>query len=110
MASDIPARAYATVREEGTDTGEVFFRPLGVNLVFDFVVLELNSEKADAVNAACGGACTGVPHAELKPERVAEIGEQKQSECREHNETSNATEGYGGIGGSGRWGGHEFGA
>lgn len=83
MAGDVPARLDAGVREEGTRAGEVLFGLLRVNLVFDFVVFQWNGEKADAVDAAGGGAGSGIVHAELKPEKVAEIDEQKQAERRE---------------------------
>ena len=101
VARDVPARAYAAVREKGADAREVFFGFLCVNLVFDFVVFELNGEKPDAVYAAAGGTRSGVVHAELKPKRVAEIDEQEQSERREEYTASDVAKVQRGIGESG---------
>jgi hypothetical protein len=77
VARDVPAWTVSGVRKEGAGAGKVLFGLLGVKLVFDFVVFEWNGEKAIAVDAAGGGASSGVVHAELKPKKVAEIDEQE---------------------------------
>src|SRR5208337_1841637 len=100
VARDVPARADSGVGKEGAHAGEVLFGLLGVNLVIDFVVFERNGEKAIAVDAAHGGADGGVVHAELKPEKVAEIDEQEQGDHREEYAAKDMAEGRRGIGGS----------
>jgi len=89
------------VGKKGAGTGEILFGLLRVNLVFDFVVFELNGQEADAMDAAGGGARRGVVRAELKPEKVAKIDKQEQNERREEYATNDAAEGRRGIGGSG---------
>ena len=92
--------------KERAGAGEVLFGFLRVKLVFDFVVFEWNGEKAKAVDAAGGGACSGIVHAELKPKRVAKIDEQKQGERREEDAARDMAEGRRGIGESGWFRGH----
>src|SRR5208337_4207976 len=98
VAGDVPAWADSGVGKEGAHAGEVLFGLLRVNLVIDFVVFERNGEKAIAVDAAGGGAHGGVVHAELKPEKVAEIDEQEQGERREEYTASHVAEERRGIG------------
>lgn len=93
MAGDVPARAVSGVGEERAGAGEVLFGLLRVNLVFDFVVFQWNGEKTDAVDAAGGGADSGVVQAELKPKKVAEIDEQEQGERREEYAARDVAEG-----------------
>jgi hypothetical protein len=101
VAGDIPARADSGMGKKGAGAREVLFGLLGVKLVFDFVVFERNGEKAKAVDAAGGGARSGVMHAELKPKKVAEIDEQEQGERREEYTAREVAEGRRGIGESG---------
>jgi len=92
VAGDVPAGADSGVGKEGEDAGEVLFGLLRVNLVFDFVVFERNGEEAYAVDAAGGRAYSGVVHAKLKPEKVAEIDEQEQGQRREEYTASHVAE------------------
>jgi len=101
VADDVPARTDSGVGKERAGAGEVLFGFLRVKLVFDFVVFEWNGEKAKAVDAAGGGARSGIVHAELKPKRVAKIDEQKQGERREEDAARDMAEGRRGIGESG---------
>lgn len=93
VAGYVPAWADAAMGKEGANAGKVLFRLLGVNLVFDFVVFQWNGEKTDAVDAAGGGADSGVVQAELKPKKVAEIDEQEQGERREEYAAREVAEG-----------------
>ena len=108
MPRDVPARPDARVREQGAHTGEILFRFLRVNLVFDFVVFQGNSEKTDAVDAAGGRARGGVVHAELKPKKVAKIDEQEQGERGEEDAAEDMAERVRGVSKVG-WGrSHKF--
>ena len=59
VAGNIPAGVVLRVREKRARTGDIFFGSHSVDLVFDFVALVGNGEKADVVNGRIGGAKAG---------------------------------------------------
>jgi hypothetical protein len=64
---DVPARAIATLRENGTRTWDVFLRLLNVDLVFHAISFIGDGQEADAMNTGSCGAKSRLPGAQRKP-------------------------------------------
>ena len=80
MFGDIPARAVAGVREEGTGAREIFLGMNGINFILYLVVFGGNGKEPYAVNRAGGGAEFGMPDAQFEPGKINEICNEEQSE------------------------------
>lgn len=66
------------MREKCARAGNVFFGSHSVDLVFDFIALVGNGEKADMVNGGVGNAKPGNGEASVVPGEVKRIDDEKE--------------------------------
>lgn len=82
MAGDVPAWIETAVGKKCAGAGDVFLRLDGVDLVFGFVALVGNREKADAVNGGVGRAKPGSGEANVVPGEVNRINDEEEDRER----------------------------
>jgi hypothetical protein len=82
VARDIPAGIETAVREKRAGARNVFFGLHGVELIFGFVALVRNSEKAHTVDGRVRGAEAWNSEAHVKPGEVNRITNEKQQRER----------------------------
>jgi hypothetical protein len=78
VAVYVPAGIVLGVRENRAGTGDVLFWSYGVDLIFGFVALGGDGEKANAVNRGARRAQAGNGEAGVVPGKVDSIENKKQ--------------------------------
>ena len=92
VARNVPAWTHAAVREQRVGAGNILFGLLRVNFVIHLIVLEMNSKKADAVDAPGGNASGGIVEADLEPKRITEKRKEKKYQHALERTKENALE------------------
>jgi len=79
VACDVPAGIALCVGEDCAGAGNVFFGSDRVDLVFRFVALIGNCEKADAMDGRVGGAQARNRDPDVVPGKIKRVGDEEQN-------------------------------